>query len=566
MYTFAGTSTDETFTFTASEPPAIDAALTEITTWEFLEIGDVSITGEIKNLGTTTINSFDLSYSIDNGAPVSENISGLNLTPFTEYVFDHTALWTASTAATYSVKVWVDNVNGAGADDDASNNTKTLTVTIIEPTPNIIASYTSDTTALTHQVIGSASDQLDEPQDLDFHMNGELWIINRGTANSGGSTVTFTDPGGTGQTSVLKTDQNAKHFMNQPTGIAFSMNGNFATSPGVYDANFDGGAPFTGPSLWDADPLVYAQPSGGNGSHIDMLHASSFAMGIAHETANVFWVFDGNNNDIVRYDFADDHGPGNSYHDDGKVRRFTGMSVSRIDDIIGSHMELHKSSGWLYIVDNGNQRVLRLDINSGTVGGTPSYGPYETLEEYKEVNGATWETVVDSGLVQPSGLDVIDDRMIVTDHSTGDIIIYDITAMPAVEVKRIATGNPGIMGTVLGPEGRIWYVNYLTNEVIKIEPSDIIVPPPAVSIKAPVSKGEFQLYPNPSTGFVTLRIGEVLSREAVVRVQDMFGKTVFESGVKTGSMGLDLSDCAAGVYMISLEDNGSLTTERLVIQ
>jgi hypothetical protein len=109
-------------------------------------------------------------------------------------------------------------------------------------------------------------------------------------------------------------------------------------------------------------------------------------------------------------------------------------------------------------------------------------------------------------------------------------------------------------------------VNYLTNEVIKIEPSDIIVPPPAVSIEAPVATAEFQLYPNPSNGFVTLRTGKVLSSTATVRVQDMFGKTVFESGLKTGSMGLDLSDCATGVYVISLEDTGSLTTERLVIQ
>ena len=40
-------------------------------------------------------------------------------------------------------------------------------------------------------------------------------------------------------------------------------------------------------------------------------------MGIAYETGNVYWIFDGNNNDIVRYDFVADHGPGNTFHDDG---------------------------------------------------------------------------------------------------------------------------------------------------------------------------------------------------------------------------------------------------------
>ena len=570
VYTFTGTGSDETFTFTASGPPALDASVISIEVYDFVEAGNISITGDIKNLGTTTITSFDLSYSIDNGAAVTENISALSLAPFATYEFDHSTTWTANTAATYSLKVWVNNVNGAGDDDDISNDDMTKTVTIIEPIPNIMSSYTSDTITLSYDMIGTSSDQVSKPQDLDFHPNGELWVVNRGiggdVSGGGGTTVTFTDPGGTGQSSLYRKDQNSKHFMNSPTGVAFSLNGNFSTSPGMYDANFGNGSPFTGPALWSSDPLVYAQPSGGNGSHLDMLHASSYAMGIAHETGNVFWIFDGNNNDIVRYDFASDHGPGNTDHGDGKIRRFTGMSVSRIDDVIGSHMELHKSSGWLYIVDNGNQRVLRLDINSGSVGGTPSYGPWETLAEYKNVDGATWETVVDSGLVEPSGIDVVDDRMIVTDHATGDIIIYDISSMPAVEIKRIVTGNPGIMGTVIGPEGRIWYVNYTMNEVIKIEPSDIITTPPPLAIDEANSGGKFSMYPNPSNGQVTINIGSVQSSTALLIVQDMFGKTVFESRAKNGSMTLNLSDYAAGIFMISLEDNGSLTTERLVIQ
>jgi len=365
----------------------------------------------------------------------------------------------------------------------------------MDPVPNIIPSYTADTISLSHNVIGTSSNSVSTARDLDFHPNGDLWVVNKGTEGTGGSTVKFINPGESNQSSVYKKDGNSYHFMSLPSGIAFSNNGNFATSTSVYDANHNGGAPFTGPALWSSDPAIYAMPSGGNGSHLDMLHASSYAMGIAHETANVFWIFDGNNNDIVRYDFVDDHGAGNSYHDDGKIRRFTGMPVSRIDDVIGSHMELDKSTGWLYIVDNGNQRVLRLDINSGTLGGTPSYGPYEPLAEYKNVNGATWEIVVDSGLIEPSGIDVINDRMIVTDHSTGEIIIYDITTVPAVEMKRIATGNPGVMGTVIGPEGRIWYVNYQTNQVIKIEPSSIAnTAPQANDDIVSISEGETVIY------------------------------------------------------------------------
>jgi len=475
VYSFIATSSQDEFKFTANTPPALDGQMLSIETVTYVELGNIDVEGDIKNVGQTNITSLDLNYSIDNGATVTETITGLNITPFSTYMYSHGTPWSPSSAGTYSLKVWFSNVNGLGNDDDITNDYMTKSITVMGPIPNIITSYTTDTITLTHEIVGTASsDQISMPQDLDFHPSGELWVVNRGTATSGGSTVTFTDPGGTGQSSLFRKDQSSKHFMNQPTGIAFSTNGNFSTSPGVYDANFDGDDPFTGPALWSSDPAVYAQPSGGNGSHLDMLHETSFGMGIANETGNVFWVFDGNNNDIVRYDFAADHGPGNADHDDGKVRRFTGMSVSRINDTIGSHMELDKNTGWLYIVDNGNQRVLRLDINSGTLGGTPTYGPYETLAEYKNVDGATWEVVVSTGLVEPSGIDVIGDNMIVTDHSTGEIIIYDISTLPATELKRITTGEPGIMGTVIGPEGRIWYVNYLLNKLVKIEPSSIL--------------------------------------------------------------------------------------------
>ncbi|HIB01998.1 MAG TPA: hypothetical protein EYO31_09130, partial [Phycisphaerales bacterium] len=283
IYAFTGTGTDETFTFTASGPPAIDASVTGIEVCDFVVVGNISITGDIKNLGATTITSFDLNYSIDNGAAVTENISALSLAPFTTYEFDHSTKWAVNTTAPYSLKVWVDNVNGVGADDDTSNDDMTKSVTVIAPTPNIISSYTSTTITVTHEVVGTSSDQVNKPQDLDFHPNGELWVVNRGiggdVSGGGGTTVTFTDPGGTGQTSEFKKDQNSKHFMNEPTGIAFSLNTNFSTSPGMYDANFSGGSPFTGPALWSSDPLIYAQPSGGNGSHLDMLHASSYAMG-----------------------------------------------------------------------------------------------------------------------------------------------------------------------------------------------------------------------------------------------------------------------------------------------
>ena len=72
-----------------------------------------------------------------------------------------------------------------------------------------------------------------------------------------------------------------------------------------------------------------------------MLHESPYSQGVAWEIDNVFWIFDGYNNDIVRYDFVDDHNPGNSYHGDAIVRRYSDESVAKDPaGIVPSHMIL----------------------------------------------------------------------------------------------------------------------------------------------------------------------------------------------------------------------------------
>jgi hypothetical protein len=78
-------------------------------------------------------------------------------------------------------------------------------------------------------------------------------------------------------------------------------------------------------------------------------------MGIASQEDNVFWVYDDYNNDIAMYDFAEDHGPGNSEHDDGRVLRYQGMGLNAINTTIVCHLELDKAKKWLYFVDGGNQ-------------------------------------------------------------------------------------------------------------------------------------------------------------------------------------------------------------------
>ena len=74
----------------------------------------------------------------------------------------------------------------------------------------------------------------------------------------------------------------------------------------VQDANGNPNGFFSGATLWEADTSIYArinQEGPELGSHWDMLHQSPFSIGIAAEADNIYWLFDGFHNTIVKYDF-----------------------------------------------------------------------------------------------------------------------------------------------------------------------------------------------------------------------------------------------------------------------
>ncbi len=427
--------------------------------------------------------------------------------------------------------------------------------------PNTIDDYL--TSAVDILTIGTTIEKVKRPTDLDFHpdANKQLWIVNKGTENSGGSTVIFSNAGEENQTDQYKKDGNAYHFMALPTGIAFSKNGNFATSSGIYDANHSGGAnvPFTGPALWSGDLSIYAEPSGGNGSHLDMLHVSPYSQGIASEKDNVFWVFDGNSNDIVRYDFKDDHGPGNTDHDDGVIHRYSDFSVARDPNHkVVSHLVV--SNGWVYVVDYGNQKVFRIKAGTGTkASGSPSYGPYEILAEYKHIIDYTWENVVTTGLVEPAGIDVIDDRMIVSDYATGEVIIYDISSMPATELTRISTDAEGIMGVKIGPEKRIWFVDYDANTVNKITSTQIL------GIEEYSLKDAVSIYPNPANNMVTINVKAAFTNELSIKITDITGKEILNDNMSSNSKQINTGNWTNGIYLIHLFDKDQSSTQKIVI-
>ena len=322
-------------------------------------------------------------------------------------------------------------------------------------------------TAPDFRMIADIGDRVIQPQDLDFHsqIDNQLWVINRGNDAQGGTSVTIFNPGKDDQKTEFRKDQNSWHFMAFPSGIAFSPNLNtWATTANILDANRRGGS-FTGPSLWSGDLNVYAMPSGGNGSHLDMLHGSPYSMGIAAEKDNVFWVYDGYNEHLVRYDFVADHGPGNDDHSDARVFRYTDVTLKR-EGTYPHHMVLDDNSKWLYIADGPGKRIIRVDITTGAKVRDMQL-INELLAEHAEYKGATVEVVLDKNLDKPCGIEIVGNRLFVTDNANGDIIA--INTESKTEIGRVKTGSAGITGIVFG-QGKLWYANQTTNGIYVVEP------------------------------------------------------------------------------------------------
>jgi len=328
---------------------------------------------------------------------------------------------------------------------------------------------------VTPTIIGSSANQVDLPSDLDFkpHTN-ELWVCNKGTTANGGSLVIFYNAGKTNQTSQYRKDTHTSHFMVYPSAMAYGDDGKWAAVSEIQNTN-SASPTFMGPALWTGDTNITAKVFQNNwapgyplGSHLDMLHQSPFSMGIAHDSAMIYWVLDGHNGNICKYDFVADHGPGYDDHSAGKIWRYTDVPVTRVPNI-PSHMVLDKASGWLYFIDAVSKKVKRMNTTSGSITGTLTTPPtaQEPLAGYWKVEGAIVEEL-DTLATQPCGIDYYDGRLIVSDFTTGDIYLYS-TDSAFTQLATISTGLPGIMGIKVGPDGQIWCVNQTQNNVYRLD-------------------------------------------------------------------------------------------------
>lgn len=548
----------QVYPFTVALPAERDMAILSSETSLYGEVGlPVIVAVTVKNSGAATISSAQLAYSVNGGAAVSETVS-LDLEPGEQAEVEMTTTWVPNSAGVDELEVRVIGVNG-DTDMNTVNDAISSTLNTYPEIPDLTDFYLEETPTLT--MVANGDQDIAVARDLDFHPDrerNELWLINKDVFNTGGSTVRFSNPGEPDQEFLYQRDPASRHFLSLPTGIAMGDNNCFATCPGVYDANGNQSTatPFTGPTLWSADPTIYAQNQFGPlGSHLDMLHVTPRSQGIAHERWNKYWVVDGTNQDVVMHDFKGDHGPGQDYHGNAIIHRYTEVTVTRDpNNHIVSHCVMDKRSGWLYVVDHGGQRVLRLDTRTGTIApGNPSFGPFESYVQYENVTGATWEVIIDGGLNSPAGIEVVGSTLLVSDHGTGEIIFYDMENAFA-ERGRVAVGT-GVMGIKAGFDGRIWWVNATNSTLNRMDPANANVG---------IEQAEFDqwsLQPNPANTVVRI-VAPQVPADAEVSIHDGAGRLCGEAFIGAMVNGLDVSHLWNGVYTVTVQGH---TTQRLVI-
>lgn len=322
-----------------------------------------------------------------------------------------------------------------------------------------------DAVELTTVVESSAG--LDGPRDIAFNPESpdQLWIVNRNDH----STVVVSKTGTSSQSSTKYDGANSRHFLAKPAALAFGQPGRMATAQQENKKTQPMTPPdFMGVTLWSTDLSTF---NAGHTGHLDMLHNSPLASGIAWEEKNAYWVFDGSHGAISRYDFHMDHGPGGTDHKDGEVRRYLDGQL-KVKEGVVAHVDLDRDTGLLYIADTGNQRILELDTNTGNVGGAIS--PNYDGSDQKYVLGAESRTLVDGskiGLKRPAGLELEGDRLFVSDNETSTIFAFDKEGeqLDSLDLSdRISEG--GTMGMAFDDKGQLYVVNADDDTVLRIAP------------------------------------------------------------------------------------------------
>ena len=96
--------------------------------------GAVSTVTTVRNFGSETITSLNLSYSVNGGAAVTDNFA-TNMAPGDIRSFTHTTAWTPTSVGAFNFVVSLGNINGGADEKTANDNAQSFVVNTYSDAP-----------------------------------------------------------------------------------------------------------------------------------------------------------------------------------------------------------------------------------------------------------------------------------------------------------------------------------------------------------------------------------------------------------------------------------------------
>ena len=300
----------------------------------------------------------------------------------------------------------------------------------------------------------------------------QFWVTNWAT-----DAFTIVDTAGEMPAEPLTIRDRSYHFLVYPTSLAFGGDGTVGTCQESANDYRGRAMPnnFMGPVVHTTDIEQLRTSRGPSGTHLDMLHHTPFCMGIASPQARQFWVFNGAEGAIDKYEFGEWHAPGADDHSDGLTWRFAAGSLRRVENV-PSHLVYDAASRYLYIADSGNHRVVRLNTAVETTTDMERIRTRISETPLYNVEGSTVEEVVGQevgGLDTPSGIALRNGFVYVSDWATGRISAFRMTNGERVNYLETGLTRGALAGIAFGPDNKLYVIdasNPENSRVVRIDP------------------------------------------------------------------------------------------------
>ncbi|MDP2237811.1 MAG: T9SS type A sorting domain-containing protein [Bacteroidales bacterium] len=518
-------------------------------------LGERNVSGKIANEGITTLTSFDVNYSINDGEAITTSFGGLNIT--TGNTFDYTCVQPLNlNPGLYSLKVWVSNVNGVAVDDNPSNDMITKNVGVPTQTLQrrpLFEEFTSSTCA----PCASFNNSVFNPF---VNQNGEnIALIKYQMSWPAPGDPYYTAEGGVRR--VYYGVSAVPQLFTEGKGVATSAAAvNNAYNAGMADPAF---VMITGTHLVEGTNFTV---NANITPYVSLTNATLHVVILERlTTGNV-----GNNGETsfkhVMMKMMPD-ASGTTMNMESGVT----TSLSFTHDMSTTHMEqMDDLVAVIFVQDNSNKYVFQAAYTqeAGSVAATVTFDP---------INGATGITTeadlnihFDMPVFLIGGGDITNDNVadLITLHQVGGDA-FPFTATINDEKTVITVSPVGLLNS---------YTNYTLGIADVQNANGVVTSASSINFETGmhVGVGEFSstfinITPNPANEAVNISYFTGKDSKVTISLLDLNGRLVRELYNGTMPAGQhqfnwNASDISSGVYMIRLNTNENVSTSRLIIK